>query len=115
MFSVIYRSLVDCLRDILVYPPFSCNWMFNLLPEPLTLFGDLLRCLVSVVVLSIGAFLGRRGSPDLPRTLFAPSPVYISVKSKCSPLVERITLRDFVESKIPTLYLPFVPAWWLSK
>jgi hypothetical protein len=105
-----------CIGDILLYPMFFCNRMFDLLLEPSTLFGDLLGCLVSVVVLSIGVFLSWRGSPDIPRTLFATSPVYISVrKSKGSLSVERITLRDFVESKIPSLYLPFVPAWWLFK
>ena len=111
-----YPSLGDCLRDILVYPIFFCNRIFNLLLEPSTLFGDQLRCLVSLVILSMGAFLNWRGSPDIPRTHFAPSPVYISVrKLKGSPSVERITLQDFVQSKIPTLFLPFVPAWWLSK
>jgi hypothetical protein len=111
-----YRSLGDCLRDVLVYSMFFWNRMFDLLPESSTLLGDLLRRMVSVAGWCSGAFLSRRGSPDIPRTLFAPSPVYISVrKSKGSPSVERINLRDFVESKIPSLYLPFVPAWWLSK
>jgi len=95
--------------------------MFKLIPgEPTTLFSGssvgVLRFLISVVVLSMGAFLSRRGSPDIPRTHFAPSPIYLSVrKSKGSTMVEKISLRDFVESKMPSLHSPFVPAWWLFK
>jgi hypothetical protein len=74
------------------------------------------RLLISVVALSVGAFLRRRGSPDTPRMHFAPSPVYLSVrKSKGSAEAEKISLRDFMESKMPSLHLPFVPAWWLFK
>jgi hypothetical protein len=47
---------------------------------------------------------------------FAPSPVCLSVrKSKGSAMVEKISLRDFVHSRLPGLRSPYVPAWWLFK
>jgi hypothetical protein len=95
--------------------------MFGLISGgPLTLFGGdnvvLGQFVISIVILFTGAFLSLGGSADIPRTHFAPSPVYISVrKSKGSTTVEKISLRDFVQSKLPSLRSPFVPAWWLFK
>ena len=74
------------------------------------------RILISVVILSMGILLRLRGSPDVPKIQFAPSPVSLSVrKSKGSATVEQTSLRDFVQSKLPSLCLPFIPAWWLFK
>jgi hypothetical protein len=95
--------------------------MFNLISGgPSTLFSgnsvDVAPFVITIVVLSMGAFLGLRGSPDVPRTHFAPSPVYLPVReSKDSTVIKKISLRDFVESKLPSLRQPFIPAWWLFK
>lgn len=89
--------------------------------RPATLFGsgitvDVGRLLISVVILSMGAFLSLRGTPDVPRTHFESSDVYLSVrKSTGSTQAKKISLRDFVELKLPSLRLPFVPVWWLFK
>lgn len=77
---------------------------------------DVGRFIVSLVVLSMGAFLSLRGSSHVPRTHFSPSPVHIKVrKSTSSKEVEKISLRDFVETRCPSLSSPFVPAWWLNR
>lgn len=71
------------------------------------------RVLVSLVVLSMGAFLSLRGASHIPKTYFPPSPVKIT--SRTEKGVEEISFRKFVEKKCPSLRSPFVPAWWLFR
>ncbi|KAI0748022.1 AB-hydrolase YheT [Daedaleopsis nitida] len=51
----------------------------------------------------------------VPKLHFGPIPETVSVKTAASSkAVERITLRDYVQLRCPSLFQEFRPAWWLN-
>ena len=64
----------------------------------------------------MGCVLSSQASARLPRVHFSSPQVYVSVRKSGDPeSTERTSLRALLESKCPSLFSEFRPAWWLFK
>lgn len=63
----------------------------------------------------MGAVLSLRiGGACVPRVFSSETPVYLSTRTQESEDTTRTSTRVFIESRVPSLLLPFRQAWWLS-
>jgi hypothetical protein len=54
--------------------------------------------------------------PTVPKVYFGTSPAPIRLHNSKDPAkTDETTLSAFVESKVPSLFSPFLPAWWLPR
>ncbi|KAI0709091.1 AB-hydrolase YheT [Earliella scabrosa] len=51
----------------------------------------------------------------MPKLYFGPTPATVSARTAASSkAVERVTLREFIQLRCPSLFREFRPAWWLN-